>query len=95
MPEINFQIKWPDGTEQKCYSPSLVVKNYFNPGETYELTEFVDKSRTALTIASDRVKEAYGFDCSRALGQLQQIETKAVEYQKLAEPKVQFIEFIE
>jgi len=95
MPEINFQIQWPDGTEQQCYSPSLVVKQYFDPGETYELTEFVDKSRTALTIASDRVKKAYGFSCSRALGQLQQIETKAAEYQQLAEPKVQFIDFIE
>ena len=61
MPEINFQIQWPDGTKQNCYSPSLIVKKYFTPGETYELTEFVEKSRTALNIASDRVKEAYGF----------------------------------
>ncbi|KST63734.1 MSMEG_0570 family nitrogen starvation response protein [Mastigocoleus testarum] len=95
MPEINFKIQWPDGTQQSCYSPSLVVKKYFNPGETYQLTEFVEKSRTALTIASDRVKEAYGFSCSRALGQLQQIESKASEYQKLSEPKVLFIDFIE
>ena len=95
MPGINFKIQWPDGTQQSCYSPSLVVKKYFTPGETYELTEFVEKSRTALTIASDRVKEAYGFSCSRALGQLQQIESKASEYQKLSEPKVLFIDFIE
>lgn len=95
MPEINFQIQWPDGTEQNCYSPSLVVQEYFNPGETYELGEFVEKSRTALNIASDRVKKAYGFSCSRALGQIQQIESKATEYQKLADPKVLFIDFIE
>ena len=50
MAEINFQIQWPDGTQQNCYSPSLVVKQYFSPGETYELTEFVEKSRTALNI---------------------------------------------
>ena len=94
MPEINFQIQWPDGTKQNCYSPSLVVKQYFNPGETYELTEFVEKSRTALNIASDRVKKAYGFSCSRALGQLKQIEAKATEYQNLPTPKVLFIDFV-
>ncbi|MGD1919799.1 MAG: MSMEG_0570 family nitrogen starvation response protein [Pleurocapsa sp.] len=95
MPEINFKIQWPDGTEQNCYSPSLVVKQYFNPGETYELQEFVNKSRTALNIASDRVKKAYGFPCSRALGQLKQIESKAIEYQQLPLPKVKLIDFIE
>ncbi len=93
MPEINFQIQWPDGTQQSCYSPSLVVKQYFTPGEEYQLTEFVEKSRIALNIASDRVKEAYGFPCSRALGQLQQIESKASEYQKLSEAKVLFVDF--
>lgn len=95
MPEINFKIKWSDGTEQTCYSPSLVVKKYFTPGTEYELNEFVEKSRTALNIASDRVQEAYGFPCTRALGQLKQIETKAWEYQDLPQAKVLFVEFIE
>ena len=95
MPEINYTIQWPDGSQQNCYSPSLVIKQYFNPGKTYELAEFVAKSRTALNIASDRVKAAYGFPCGRALGQIQQIESKAVEYENLSEPKVLFIEFIE
>lgn len=93
MPEINFQIEWPDGTQQNCYSPSLVVKKYFTPGEEYNLNEFVDLSRTALNIASDRVKAAYGFSCSKALGQLQQIESKASEYQKIDNPKVRFLDF--
>ena len=93
MPEINYKIQWPDGSQQNCYSPSLVIKQYFNPGETYELAEFIAKSRTALNIASDRVKAAYGFPCSRALGQLKQIESKAAEYQNLSEPKVLFIDF--
>jgi uncharacterized repeat protein (TIGR04042 family) len=95
MPEINFQIEWPDGTKQTCYSPSFVVKQYFMPGEEYELEEFVDRSRTALSIASDRVKQAYGFACSRALGQLQQIETKASQYHQLSTAKVRFLQFIE
>ena len=95
MPEINFEIQWPDGTQQSCYSPSLVVKEYFIPGETYTITEFVEKSRTALNIASDRVKKAYGFPCSRALRQLQQIESKADEYHNLPEPKMLFMDFVE
>ncbi len=95
MPEINFKICWSDGTEQTCCSPSLVVKEYFIPNTEYKLNEFVEKSRIALNIASDRVQEAYGFPCGKALGQLQQIETKALEYKDLPEAKVLFIEFIE
>ncbi|MEM8677435.1 MAG: MSMEG_0570 family nitrogen starvation response protein [Cyanobacteria bacterium P01_G01_bin.67] len=93
MPEINFKIQWPDGTQQNCYSPSLVVKEYFTPSTEYTLNEFVEKSRTALNIASDRVEQAYGFPCSRALGQLQQIEVKATTYHELSQPKVLFIDF--
>lgn len=93
MPEVNFNIQWPDGTKQSCYSPSLVIKKYFVPGKKYELAEFVEKSRTALNIASARVKQAYGFPCSKALGQLQQIESKASEYQQLSEAKVLLINF--
>ncbi|MEL6438086.1 MAG: MSMEG_0570 family nitrogen starvation response protein [Cyanobacteria bacterium J06621_8] len=95
MPEINFKIQWSDGTEQTCYSPSLVVKEHFIPSTEYELNEFIEKARTALNIASDRVKAAYGFPCSRALGQLQQIEAKALEYKDIPDAKVLFIEFIE
>jgi len=95
MPEINFQIQWPDNEIQSCYSPSLVVKKYFVTGEEYELAEFVEKSRTALSIASDRVKEAYGFPCGKALTQIQQIESKAAQYKDLATPKVRFLKFIE
>ncbi|MGF1541494.1 MAG: MSMEG_0570 family nitrogen starvation response protein [Pleurocapsa sp.] len=95
MPEINFNIQWPDGTKETCYSPSLVIKKYFIPEEEYELTEFVERSRTALNLASDRVKAAYGYPCSLALGQLKKIEFKASQYQDLDLPKVKFLEFIE
>ena len=94
MPEINFKIEWSDGTQEICYSPSLVVKEYFTPGTEYELEEFIKLSDTALNIASDRVKAAYGFPCSRALGQLQRIKTKANEYRQLNKPTVRFIDFI-
>jgi len=95
MPEIRFQIQWPDRSQAICYSPSLVVKEYFTPDSEYELQDFVQRSRTALTIASDRVKAKYGYPCGLALGQLQEIEAKAVEFEQFDQPKVKFIQFIE
>jgi uncharacterized repeat protein (TIGR04042 family) len=77
MPEMHFLIRWPDGTPESCYSPSLVIKDYFAPGESYPLEDFVARSRTALTIASDRVRAKYGFSCSSAMAQLERIETAA------------------
>jgi uncharacterized repeat protein (TIGR04042 family) len=77
MPEMIFQICWPDGTPEQCYSPSLVIKEFLSPGETYPVPEFLQRSRTALTIASDRVREKYGFACSRAMGQLARLESGA------------------
>jgi uncharacterized repeat protein (TIGR04042 family) len=77
MPEMRFLIRWPDGTVEACYSPSLVVKDYFVPGETYPLADFLDRSRAALTIASDRVKAKYGYYCTSAMDQLERIETTA------------------
>ncbi len=95
MPEIRFQIEWPDGTQETCYSPSLVVKDYLIPGETYSLEDFVARSREALKIASDRVQAKYGYPCGLALGQLQEIETSANRYRGLQDPKVRAVQFIE
>ena len=47
MPEMRFRIRWPDGTPETCYSPSLVIKDYFAVGADYALPEFVARSRTA------------------------------------------------
>lgn len=75
MPEMQFHIRWPDGRREACYSPSLVIKEYFVVGKSYAPADFLDRSRTALRIASDRVQAKYGMPCSRALGQLARIET--------------------
>jgi uncharacterized repeat protein (TIGR04042 family) len=77
MPETLFRIRWPDGTVESCYSPSLVVKDFFMPGESYQLADFLERSRTALTLASQRVEAKYGWRCSRAAAQLARIETAA------------------
>lgn len=96
MPEINFKIQWPDGKQETCYSPSLIVKDYFDVGEAYPVADFLEKSREALKIASERVQEKYGFPCSRALGQLRQIESTAQGYltpSANAEGKVTVLKF--
>src|ERR1700691_2202969 len=77
MPEMRFVVRWPDGAVETCYSPSLVVKDFFTPGATYPLADFVARSRSALDSASARVKAKYGFGCSRAMAQLSRIETTA------------------
>ncbi len=76
MPEMRFHIRWPDGAEESCYSPSLVIKDFFVPGGTYPVADFLARSRQALTIASDRVEARYGRPCSLALGQLRRIEER-------------------
>ncbi len=97
MPEIRFEVQWPDGTHEVCYSPSLIVKDYFTPAQSYRLEEFVERSRTALKIASDRVQAKYGMPCSLALRQLQQIEQQAAHYQQTEQPdlQVRVIRFLE
>lgn len=80
MPEMRFVIAWPDGEEETCYSPSLVIKDFFAEGESYRLADFLDRSRKALTIASDRVEAKYGFPCSLALGQLARIEAAVARF---------------
>lgn len=77
---MHFRVRWPDGETQRCYSPSLVIKDYFAPGESYELADFVRRSREALAIASERVRQKYGYGCGHAAAQLEQIEATAARF---------------
>ncbi|MBC7883321.1 MAG: MSMEG_0570 family nitrogen starvation response protein [Anaerolineae bacterium] len=95
MPEVQFEFTWPDGTKETAYSPSLVVKQYFEVGQIYPLKDFLERSRTALQIASDRVEKKYGYPCSIALRQLKQIETTGTQFSQHQDPKVQILRFIE
>jgi uncharacterized repeat protein (TIGR04042 family) len=80
MPETYFHVRWPDGVTQRCYSPSTVVEDYFTAGGEYDLADFVERSRTALGIAGERVREKFGFHCTGASDQLAQIERTAARY---------------
>lgn len=95
MPEMLFHIAWPDGSTEQCYSPSLVIKDYLSVGETYPLMDFLARSRTALTIASDRVREKYGFACSRAMGQLARLESGAKRFETAADGGITILSFQE
>jgi uncharacterized repeat protein (TIGR04042 family) len=77
---MHFKVRWPNGDTEACYSPSLVIKEFFAPGENYPLDDFLARSREALTIASERVGAKYGRPCSLALEQLAAIETKAARF---------------
>lgn len=81
MPEIYFRVRWPDGREQECYSPSLVIKELVTAGQSYPVFEFVERCRAGLRIASERVRLKYGFYCSAAMEQLMAVEALAQAYE--------------
>jgi len=95
MPEMTFDIRWPDDTDEACYSPSLVVREHLAVGADYPLPEFLGRCRTALQIASDRVQAKYGFPCSRAAAQLARLEARAAVFADLPDPTVHVLAFRE
>jgi len=80
VPEMTFQVRWPDGTETACYSPSLVMHDYLVAGAEYPLAEFVERSTTALRVASERVAAKYGFACTSAMQQESEITALAATH---------------
>ncbi len=83
MPELCFSVRWPDGTRMACRSPSTIIGRYLPPS-TYALADFLGRARTGFAAASERVREVYGFPCSRAASQLEAIESAARRF--LEEP---------
>lgn len=95
MPEMRFQIEWPDGKQETCYSPSLVIKDHLTPGETYPLDDFVARCGEALAIASERVRQKYGFPCSLAQGEAARIRRTAASFQGRPGAAVRVLAFFE
>lgn len=90
---MTFRVRWPDGQETDCYSPSLVIRDHFMPGQEYRIREFLEKADTALTAASERVRARYGFPCSRALGQLQAIRQAGAPFLNQSDAQVRILSF--
>ncbi|MDF3831624.1 MSMEG_0570 family nitrogen starvation response protein [Cupriavidus basilensis] len=80
MPVTHFRVRWPDQSEATCYSPSSVVSEFFVAGQDYALEEFLVRARQALGSASERVRARYGYACSSAMDQLEQIESTAARF---------------
>ncbi|KQP13654.1 MSMEG_0570 family nitrogen starvation response protein [Pseudorhodoferax sp. Leaf267] len=93
MPVMHFRVRWPDQTETRCYSPSLVVADFLTPGTAYPLYDFTARTREALGIASERVRAKYGFACSQAMDQLAEIEARAALFAGAAGATVTVVAF--
>ena len=93
MPEMLFKVRWPDGSDSTCYSPSLIVQDYLTPGGDYPLDDFLSRTREALEIASERVRAKYGFACSRAMDQWAAIATHAEAFQAQPDAQVEVLSF--
>jgi uncharacterized repeat protein (TIGR04042 family) len=91
MPEMYFTVRWPDGTKQRCYSPSLIIQELMIEGAAYPVYEFMERSRAGLRIGAERVRAKYGFYCSAAMDQLTHLETQAASF--APESQVQVLKF--
>ncbi|MET0316153.1 MAG: MSMEG_0570 family nitrogen starvation response protein [Rhodococcus fascians] len=80
MPEMTFDVQWPNGRLQRCYSPSLVMHDYLSAGSDYTVADFLDRSEKALHEASERVRAKFGFACSSAAWTTQEIVGAAAEF---------------
>jgi uncharacterized repeat protein (TIGR04042 family) len=95
MPELHFTVRWPDGSLERCYSPSRSVKSYLTPGESYPLTDFLYRTTSALELAGERVRRRHGFACTSAAAQLEAIERSAAPFERQPDARVTVVGFDE
>ncbi|WP_118135652.1 MSMEG_0570 family nitrogen starvation response protein [Oceanicella sp. SM1341] len=81
MPEVRFTLRWPDGSEDVCYSPSTVITRFFTVGESYALPDFLTRARIGYEKASMRVAERYGYACTAAMAELDRLEARAAAFE--------------
>lgn len=93
MPELHFRIRWPDGTEERCYSPSTVVTEFFAAGSVYPLAMFLARCGQALAAASERVRAIHGQPCGKAAAQLDALRKRAAAFHDQADAAVAFLGF--
>ncbi len=80
MPQMTFTVRWPDGSIQRYYSPSLVVHDHLRVGTEYTVTDFLDRTHTAMEIASDRVQARFGFRCTGSEETVEAVNGAAARY---------------
>ena len=84
MPALNFKIEWPNGEIMECYSPSTIVRQYFQADDTLTIEELIAISTVALDRASERVEERFGFMCTAAAEQKDKIILAATVFESSA-----------
>lgn len=80
MPEMTFSVRWPDGREDPCYSPSLVMHDHLEAGACYTVADFTARSTRALAEAGERVRATFGFACTSAAATVARIEETAARF---------------
>jgi putative flavoprotein involved in K+ transport len=80
MPEVDFLVRWPDGSQQQCTSPSRSIEDVLAPGIAYPVDEFVRRSTAALEVGSERVRAKYGFACTAAAAQADDLQREAQRF---------------
>lgn len=80
MPEMTFTVRWPDGSVEDCYSPSLVMHDHLTEGETYAVEDFVRRTEIALAQASERVRARFGFACTASAASSEKVRLTAALY---------------
>ncbi|WP_344428432.1 MSMEG_0570 family nitrogen starvation response protein [Pseudonocardia ailaonensis] len=84
-----FDVRWPDGSTESFYSPSLIVEEYLRVGAGYPVTEFVDLTRTCMQIADQRVRAKYGMGCAESAHTLSRVEGAAARFEGSQEVTVE------
>lgn len=75
MPEVYMQIEWPDDSSDRVYSPSSVIRDFFEEGEELSVSAFEERVTDALNRASERVREVYGMECASAKQELRRLHS--------------------
>lgn len=91
MPEVHFDVRWPDGARRSYYSPSTAVHQHLRAGETYLVPDFLARARAAMHEASERVRAKYGYTCSSAMDTLSQIEQTAQTFEASTQGQVTIV----
>ncbi len=92
MPEVRFTLRWPDGEETTCYSPSTIIGRYLSPGTTVTVEELLSRATAGFEHASRRVEERFGFRCTSASDQLDVIRGHASRFDAAQLVKVATLE---
>lgn len=80
MPVTYIHIELPDQKKDKIYSPSSVIREYFNPGEIHSIDNFLTICSKGLNEASERVRQKFGYACTSAIAESQRMNTVCKNY---------------